>query len=89
VIIGEADPEQIAEVLAGFVIDKTMVVASSELDLITPAKRPRAMEALVQAICDGNIEAMNDQEACGKTPILALMPGQTQGVGKPNFSLPE
>ncbi len=70
----EADPEQIAKVLAGTLDDKTVVVASSDLSHYHPYSAAKDLDGrCVKAICDGDIDQMKTQEACGKLPILALM----------------
>jgi AmmeMemoRadiSam system protein A len=68
------DPEQVAKVLAPLLDDKTMVVASSDLSHYHPYDAARDLDKrCLQAICAMNPDDMKDQEACGKTPILALM----------------
>ena len=57
-----------------FLHDKTGVVASSNLSHDHPdraAKEPG--NGCVKAICDEDIDRMQTQEACGRTPVLALM----------------
>lgn len=74
VLFGEADPEQVAKVLAGMIDDKTVVVASSDLSHYHPYDEARQLDnRCVRAICNLDIDAMKTQEACGKLPILALM----------------
>ena len=74
VVVGEADPEQIARVLAATLDDKTVVVASSDLSHYHPYSAAKDLDGrCVKAICDGDIDQMKTQEACGKLPILALM----------------
>lgn len=74
VVIGDADPEQIAKVLADTLDDKTVVVASSDLSHYHSYSAAKELDSrCVKAICDGNIDQMKTQEACGKLPILALM----------------
>ena len=73
-VIGEADPEPIAKALAGILDDKTVVVASSDLSHYHPDSAARELDGrCVKAICDGDIDQMKTQEACGKLPILVLM----------------
>jgi len=74
VVVGDADPEQIAKALAGILDDKTVVVASSDLSHYHPYDVAKGLDArCVEAICNLDIEAMKNQEACGKLPILTLM----------------
>ncbi len=74
VVIGEADPEAIAKVLAAALDDKTVVVASTDLSHYHPYSAAKELDnRCVKAICSGDIDQMRTQEACGKTPVLALM----------------
>ena len=74
VVIGEADPAQVAKALAERIDDKTIVVASSDLSHYHSYQAAKGLDdRCVKAICDLDIDAMTTQEACGKTPILALL----------------
>ena len=74
IVIGEADPAQVANGLAGMIDDQTIVVASSDLSHYhTYAAAKGLDDRCVKAICDLDIDTMATQEACGKTPILALL----------------
>ena len=54
--------------------DKTIVVASSDLSHYHTYQAAKGLDnRCVKAICDVDIDAMTTQEACGKTPILALL----------------
>jgi AmmeMemoRadiSam system protein B/AmmeMemoRadiSam system protein A len=75
VVTGEADPEQMARALAPLVDDKTLVVASSDLSHYHSYAEARALDkittdAIVKLDVDG-MKLLGD--ACGKTPVLALM----------------
>ncbi len=74
IVLGEADPEQVARALAGILDDRTIVVASSDLSHYHTYDVAKALDSrCVKAVCDLNIEQMKNQEACGKTPILSLL----------------
>jgi hypothetical protein len=74
VILGEVDPEQVAQVLAGQLDDSTLVIASSDLSHYYPYEMATNLDQhCIQAILHLDLEAMKSQEACGKLPILALM----------------
>ena len=74
VLLGEVNPDQVAKALAERIDDKTIVVASSDLSHYHPYAAAKTLDDhCVKAICDLDFETMKDQEACGKTPILALM----------------
>ena len=74
VIVGDADPAQVAKALAGILDDQTVVVASSDLSHFHPYDEAKALDQrCVQAVCDLDLNAMKNQEACGSLPILALM----------------
>ncbi|MEI6071628.1 MAG: AmmeMemoRadiSam system protein B [Verrucomicrobiae bacterium] len=74
VVIGEADPEEMARVLAGLLDDSTLVVASSDLSHYHPYDQARELDArCVRAICDLDVGEMKSQEACGRAPVLTLL----------------
>jgi hypothetical protein len=74
VVVGDADPEQIATALAAIVDEKTLVVASSDLSHYHSYDEAKELDKrCVEAICRLDIDGMKKQEACGKLPILALM----------------
>ena len=74
VVTGEVDSEEMARVLAGQLDDSTLVVASSDLSHYHPYDQARELDArCVRAICNLDVGEMKSQEACGRTPILALM----------------
>ena len=54
--------------------EKTLVVASSDLSHYHPYDQAHLEDtACVKCICELDIPGMQQQEACGKTPILVLM----------------
>ncbi|HUJ09580.1 MAG TPA: AmmeMemoRadiSam system protein B [Verrucomicrobiae bacterium] len=75
VVTGEADPEQMARALAPLVDDKTLVLASSDLSHYHPYDEARARDKVTtDAIVNLDIDRMKlSGDACGKTPVLALM----------------
>jgi MEMO1 family protein len=74
IVVGEADPEQIAKALADRLDDKTVVVASSDLSHYHPYSAAKELDnRCVKAICDVDIGQMKTQEACGRVPVLALL----------------
>jgi hypothetical protein len=75
VVTGEADPEQMARALAPQVDDKTLVVASTDLSHYHPYDEARARDKVTtDAIVNLDIDRMKlSGDACGKTPVLALM----------------
>jgi hypothetical protein len=74
VLLGDVDPERVAKALAAILDDKTIVVASSDLSHYHPYNAAKDLDnGCVQAICAMSTDDMKGQEACGKTPILALM----------------
>ena len=74
VVFGDADPEQVAKVLAGMIDDKTVVIASSDLSHYHSYDEARELDnRCVRAICNLDIDEMKHQEACGHLPILTLM----------------
>ena len=74
-VTGEVDPEQMAEALVEKLDDKTLVVASSDLSHYHPYDEARAKDKVTtDAIVNLDIDRMKlSGDACGKTPVLALM----------------
>lgn len=74
VVLGEVEPAEVARVLADRIDDQTLLVASSDLSHYHPYERARELDRkCVDAICRLDIGAMEDQEACGKVPIMVLL----------------
>jgi hypothetical protein len=74
IVIGEPNPAQIAKALANIVDDKTIVVASSDLSHYHTYQAAKELDdRCIKAIREVDIDAMAEQEACGKQPILALL----------------
>lgn len=68
------DVEKVARVLMDHMDDTTVFVVSSDLSHYKPYAEARRLDtACTKAICDLDLDAMKQQEACGKAPILALM----------------
>ncbi len=68
------DPEEVARVLLGYLDDKTILVASSDLSHYLPYELARGMDTTCcRAVCSMKTEWMERQNACGKAPILTLM----------------
>jgi len=73
-VLGEVDPEEVARILSGYLDDQTIVIASSDLSHDEPYDRARELDAAcVDAVCKLDTDAMTQQSACGKKPILSLM----------------
>ncbi|MGD0016136.1 MAG: AmmeMemoRadiSam system protein B [Verrucomicrobiia bacterium] len=75
VVTGEVDPEQMARALIAQVDDKTLVIASTDLSHYHPYDEARAKDKITtDAIVNLDIDRMKSSgDACGKTPVLALM----------------
>lgn len=74
VVFGEVDPATVARVLTDKLDDQSLIVVSSDLSHYHPYAEARARDTqCVQAICNLDVVAMQQQEACGAGPILALM----------------
>ena len=74
IVFGRVDPAEVAKAVEKYVDDSTLLVASSDLShYYSYAQAKRLDDACVKAICDLDVKRMQDQEACGKGPILALM----------------
>jgi AmmeMemoRadiSam system protein A len=74
VVLGDTDPAQVAQVLSKVIDDKTVVVASSDLSHYHSYDVAKDLDnRCIGAILNLDIDSMENQEACGKLPILALM----------------
>ena len=75
VVTGEVDPVKMAQALATIWDDKTLVVASTDLSHYHPYDEAQTRDAVtVQAIVNLDTDRMAQAgDACGKTPVLALM----------------
>ncbi|MBW2970970.1 AmmeMemoRadiSam system protein B [Candidatus Woesearchaeota archaeon] len=80
-LVGDADPEQLAQVVLKYLDDKTLIVVSTDLSHYYPyGKAVNIDKNCIDAIPALNFEAMEPCEACGKKPALALMHiAQTKG----------
>ena len=73
-VFGRADAAQAAAALAPLVDDRTLVVASSDLSHFQPEDVADQLDAsCVRSICDLDVKWMQNEEACGKLPVLTLM----------------
>jgi hypothetical protein len=74
VVFGNVDPVQVARAVATQLDDKTLIVVSSDLSHYHPYDEAEALDTrCVKAMCSLDIGAMENQEACGKLPILTLL----------------
>jgi AmmeMemoRadiSam system protein B/AmmeMemoRadiSam system protein A len=74
IVFGRVDPAEMAKAIEKYVDDSTLLVASSDLSHYYPYDQAKRLDAAcVKAICDLDVQRMQEQEACGKGPILALM----------------
>ena len=74
IVFGQVDSKEVAAILKDHIDDETILIASSDLSHYYPYEVANRMDrACVKAICDLDIEAMKEQEACGAGPILTLM----------------
>lgn len=73
-VLGEVDPAEVAKALTPHLDAQTLLVASSDLSHYYPEPQARKLDnACVSAVCTLNLQAMQEQEACGKVPIMVLM----------------
>ncbi len=74
VIFGETDPEEVARALAPVIDEKTIIVASSDLSHYHDYAAAKDLDSrCINAILALDMAEMKNQEACGKSPILALL----------------
>ncbi len=74
VIFGDTDPEEVARALAPAIDDKTVIVVSSDLSHYHSYAAAKELDSrCLKAILSLDMAEMKNQEACGKSPILALL----------------
>jgi len=74
VVMGDVDPRQAADALAGFLNERTVIVASSDLSHYLPYNTARHLDQqCIAAIVDLDIDRMKTQQACGERPIMTVM----------------
>lgn len=74
IVFGESDPQAVAEELTKRLDDQTLLVASSDLSHFYPDKTARELDKdCIDTVCRLDCAWMEDQEACGKQPIVTLM----------------
>jgi hypothetical protein len=74
VVFGVTDPAAAARALSQVVDDRTLVIASSDLSHYYSYAGARERDRrCVEAICRLDTAAMEQEEACGKFPIMTLM----------------
>ena len=74
VVCGETDTERAARALEPVLDEGTLLVASSDLSHYYPYDDARELDrSCVDAICRLDTGAMENQQACGRIPILVLM----------------
>ena len=73
-VFGKVDEQQVAERLKGLVSPKTLFVASSDLSHYYPYAEAKKLDQFtVDAIVRMDLEALASAQACGHSPILALV----------------
>ncbi|MFH1403524.1 MAG: AmmeMemoRadiSam system protein B [Candidatus Altiarchaeota archaeon] len=74
IVVGDIDPEKLAEALEKYVDEDTLIIASTDLSHYHQYDDAVGMDdETVKAVAALDFEAMRECEACGKTPTLALM----------------
>jgi len=74
IVFGQVDAAAAAGVLVKFIDQQTLLVVSSDLSHYRSYETARALDTTCcKAICDLNVEWTQQQEACGKGPILTLI----------------
>jgi len=74
IVFGKVEPEAVAKALSPIIDEKTLLVASSDLSHFHPYETAKKLDTTcVEAIIRLNTDWLEQQEACGKLPILTLM----------------
>jgi MEMO1 family protein len=86
VVMGRADAKAAAAQLEPRIDDKTLVVASSDLSHYQPDATARDLDAAcIESILRMDTDWMEQEDACGKIPILTLMHLARQKGWKPRL----
>ncbi|MFH1673890.1 MAG: AmmeMemoRadiSam system protein B [Pseudomonadota bacterium] len=73
-VVGDVDPQSLADTLLPYINKNTLVVASTDLSHYYPYKKAVSMDSIcTKAISSLDFDAMRKCEACGKLPVLTLM----------------
>jgi AmmeMemoRadiSam system protein B/AmmeMemoRadiSam system protein A len=73
-VVGDIDPQSLADTLLPYINENTLVVASTDLSHYYPYKKAVSMDSIcTKAISSLDFDAMRNCEACGKMPVLTLM----------------
>jgi AmmeMemoRadiSam system protein B len=73
-VFGEVDEQVVAKKISAGLDAKTLIVASSDLSHYYTYEKAQALDrATVDAILRLDVATMSRREACGKSPILALL----------------
>jgi AmmeMemoRadiSam system protein A len=74
VVCGDMDTAPAAKALETILDDRTLIIASSDLSHYFPYAQARKLDrSCVDAICRLDLAAMEEQQACGRIPIMILM----------------
>lgn len=74
IVVGNVNPEDLANMILKYIDDKTLVVASSDLSHYYPYEIAINLDkSCTNSIPNLNFSEMKKCEACGRVPILALM----------------
>ncbi|MBN1607749.1 MAG: AmmeMemoRadiSam system protein B [Polyangiaceae bacterium] len=73
-VFGRVDEEQVAERLKGLVSPNTVFIASSDLSHYRPYDEAKQLDQFtVDAIVRMDVQALSPNQACGHSPIVALV----------------
>jgi AmmeMemoRadiSam system protein B/AmmeMemoRadiSam system protein A len=73
-VFGAVDPKAVADVLAGHLDDKTLLVASSDLSHHFTQEGAKKLDtACIEAICQLNPGGITTDHACGRLPVCTLI----------------
>ncbi len=74
VVVGDVNPDELADVLMRYIDNQTLIVASSDLSHYYPYDDAKKLDKIcMDAIPNLDFAGMEKCEACGKVPVMALM----------------
>ena len=74
ITVGQTDPAELADAINAQLDDNTLIVVSTDLSHFYPYEQAKVLDGrFIKAVYDLDIDRAENQEACGKVGVLALM----------------
>jgi AmmeMemoRadiSam system protein B/AmmeMemoRadiSam system protein A len=74
IVVGEINPETLADILMRYIDENTLIIASSDLSHYYPYEEAKSLDSFcINSIPNLDFNGMKNCEACGSIPIMTLM----------------